>query len=318
MTDLTRQEEREMIEKAKAGDPEANYKMSFWALEQAAAEPGEERWNQLAAKCLVKAAQAGYEPAKKHMARLLQELETQEAAQETSFREEEPLFRPVETETAFERTPTPLRSESRTETKTETKPAGRRAASPGGAAGIAEFGRNIGQKVTGLFSGLKEGSSGKSAAEWPEEKWKKIQIMCVIACVVLAFLIVLMLVTGKDSRKETEEVALPTPAAADPVEVTPSPSPIPYPDAAVKAAISEAELDIFPEEGDFVSKATTALVDVNSGLNLRKGPSSSYGQVVLMDADAEVEVFAEKSGWVLVLYEGDTWGWCSEEYIDIQ
>ncbi len=315
MTDLTRQEEREMIEKAKAGDPEANYKMSFWALEQAAQEPGEERWNQLAAKCLVKAAQAGYEPAQKHMARLLQELEDQEtAAKEPAFRVEEPLFRPVEPEEVFQEEPMPLFEEE----PAEEKPMGRRAAAAAGAAGIGAFGQKLGRKASELVSGLKEGSFGKNAAEWSEEKWKKIQIMCVIACVVLAFLIVLMLVTGKDGKKDVEEVAMPTPAAAEPVEVTPSPSPVPYPDAATKAAIAEAELDILPEDGDYVSKATTAVVDVSSGLNLRSGPSSSYGQIVLMDADAEVGVYAKKSGWVLVLYEEDTWGWCSEDYLTMK
>lgn len=318
MTDLTRQEEREMIEKAKAGDPEANYRMSFWALEQAAEEPGEERWNQLAAKCLVKAAQAGYEPAKKHMAQLLQAMEEQDAAEKTPAPDEEDvLFRrePTEAEPADERAEQPVE-----------KPVGRRAAATaaGGAAGFAalgkgaaEKGKSLARKASELVSGLKDGSFGKSAAEWPEEKWKKIQLMCVIACIVLAFLIVLMLVTGKDAKGEKENVAMPTPAAAEPLEVTPSPSPVPYPDEATKAIIAAADLDIFPEEGDFVSKATTATVDVNSGLNLRAGPSSSYGQIVLMDADAKVEVYAIKNDWALVLYEENTWGWCSEDYLDM-
>ena len=313
MTDLTSQEEREMIEKAKAGDPEANYKMSFWALEQAAAEPGEERWNQLAAKCLVKAAQAGYEPAQKHMAQLLQALEEQEAGEQASGPKPE------------------LSVEEPTEEWVPAsggKPAAEKTASrratpaSGGAAGFAalgksaaEKGKSLVQKAKNVISGLKDGSFGRGAAEWPAEKWKKIQIMCVIACIVLAFLIVLMLVTGKDTGKEAAEVAMPTPAAAEHVEVTPSPSPVPYPDEATKALIAAAELDIYPEDGDYVSKATTAVADVNSGLNLRSGPSSSYGQIVLMDADAKVEVYAVKNGWALVLYKGDTWGWCSDDYL---
>lgn len=307
MTDLTRQEEREMIEKAKAGDPEANYQMSFWALEQAAAEPGEERWNKLAAKCLVKAAQAGYEPAKKHMAQLLRELEGQETFPEVPAAQEEPLFRPVE----ITDEPAPLFEEK----SAEAKPVGRRAAAAAGVTGIAAFGKSITEKASGFVSGLKDGSFGKGAAEMSEDKWKKIQRMCVIACVVLAFLIVLMLVTGKDSGPDKEEMAMPTPAAAEPVEVTPSPSPLPYPDVAIKEAIAAAELDIFPEEGDFVSRETTATLTVNSGLNLRAGPASSYGQIVVMDPDAQVGVYAVKNGWALVLYEEDTWGWCSEDYL---
>ena len=309
MTDLTRQEEREMIEKAKAGDPEANYQMSFWALEQAAAEPGEERWNKLAAKCLVKAAQAGYEPAKKHMAQLLRELEAQEPAEAAPVpAQEEPLFRPVD----VTEEPAPPHEKK----PAEKKPAGRRAAvAAAGGSGFAALGKSITEKASGFVSGLKDGSFGKSAAEMSEDKWKKIQLMCIIACVVLAFLIVLMLVTGKDSGAKKEEVAMPTPAAAEPMEVTPSPSPLPYPDLAVKEAIEGAELDIFPEEGDFVSRETTATLTVNSGLNLRAGPASSYGQIVVMDPDAQVGVYAIKNGWALVLYEEDTWGWCSEDYL---
>ncbi len=61
-----------MIERAKAGEPEANYELSLWALARSEEEPDEPRWNRLAAKCLVKAAQAGYGPAQKQMAGLLE------------------------------------------------------------------------------------------------------------------------------------------------------------------------------------------------------------------------------------------------------
>ena len=62
MTDM---EEERMIEQAKAGDPKAQFEMSQWARQMSILEPNEERWNRLAAKCLVDAAQAGYEPAKR-------------------------------------------------------------------------------------------------------------------------------------------------------------------------------------------------------------------------------------------------------------
>jgi len=75
MIELTEQQEQEMIDRAKTGDPEANYQMSLWALDQAMAEPEEERWNRLAAKCLVKAAEAGYAPAKAKMDELLKAAE---------------------------------------------------------------------------------------------------------------------------------------------------------------------------------------------------------------------------------------------------
>ena len=62
-----------MIERAKSGDPQANYELSLWAQERSEEEPDEPRWNRLAAKCLVKAAQAGYGPAQERMAVILQQ-----------------------------------------------------------------------------------------------------------------------------------------------------------------------------------------------------------------------------------------------------
>ena len=71
MNEWTEQQEQQMIERAKAGDPQANYELSLWALSRSEEEPDEPRWNRLAAKCLVKAAEAGYGPAQKRMAELL-------------------------------------------------------------------------------------------------------------------------------------------------------------------------------------------------------------------------------------------------------
>ncbi len=68
---MTDYEEQKMIEQAQAGDPKAKFEMSQWALERSEAEPGEERWKRLAAKCLVEAAQAGYEPAQQMVQQLM-------------------------------------------------------------------------------------------------------------------------------------------------------------------------------------------------------------------------------------------------------
>lgn len=67
MTDM----EQQMIEQAKAGDPKAQYEMSLWARQMSILEPDQERWSRLAAKCLVDAAQAGYEPAQIMVQRLM-------------------------------------------------------------------------------------------------------------------------------------------------------------------------------------------------------------------------------------------------------
>lgn len=317
MTDLTREEKRILLEKAKAGDPEANYRISFWALERAEDEPDNPTWNKLAVDCLMTAAEGGCGQAERYLAQLRLALEVQAPAAKEYEPDpaEDDLFRE---ESAAEWTPAP------TEKHAKQEPVHRRAKAAGGVAGlavlgesIAEKGKNLAQKAAGFVAGLKNGAASKGGAEWTEAKWKRVQLMCVIACIVLAFLIVLMLVTGKSGKAEAEEVAMPTPAAAEHVTVTPSPSPVPYPDEATKAVIAAAELDIFPEDGDYVSEATTAKLKVNSGLNLRSGPSSSYGQIVLMEANAQVEVYAVKNGWALVLYEDDTWGWCSKEYLSI-
>lgn len=105
MTDF---EEQRMIEQARAGDPKAKFEMSQWARQMSALEPEEERWNRLAAKCLVESAQAGYEPARKMVQELItgkndgQEPEEVPAAEEAA--EEEPAFAPVpEEETAMEK-----------------------------------------------------------------------------------------------------------------------------------------------------------------------------------------------------------------------
>ena len=61
MTDM---DEAKMIEQAKAGDPKAQFELSQWARQMSILEPNEERWNRVAAKALVDAANGGYEPAK--------------------------------------------------------------------------------------------------------------------------------------------------------------------------------------------------------------------------------------------------------------
>lgn len=313
MREYTEREEQEMIQKAREGDPEANYQMSFWALEQAAAEPEEDRWNRLAAKCLVRAAEAGYPPAQERMTRLLREMEAREKAAAA---------------------PTPVSGAEREEETRKFVPVQEEpeAASAGGkisalASGAAEAGKTVAakgkdllNKVRGLFSGSGEGDGGHAADGTDDTaKWKKMQLMCTIACVVLVFLIVLMIITGREDRASRKEQAqVPTAATAEPVEMTPSPSPEPYPTEEIRAAIEGALLDIFPAEEDYVSQPTTAVVDSGIGLRLRMGPATSYDQVVMMDEDAEVPVYAIRDDWAFVVYNDESYGWCSTEYLDIQ
>jgi len=302
-----------MIRKAQAGDPEANYQMSFWALEQAAAEPEEERWNRLAAKCLVKAAEAGYPPARERMNRLLREMEDREKVAAAPVMPE-----PAPKEET--RKAVPVQAEPETASS-----GGKMSALASGAADVgktaAAKGKALLDKAKGLFSGNGQDAAGGHAADEDADtaKWKKMQLMCTIACVVLLFLIVLMILTGREdraSRKEQEQ--MPAAAMAELQETAPSPTPEPYPTEEIRAAIEGALLDIFPAEEDYVHQPTTAVIDSGMGLRLRMGPATSYDQVVMMDEDAEVPVYAIRDDWAFVVYNDESYGWCSTEYLDIQ
>ena len=319
MQDLTEQQEQEMIRRAKAGDPEANYQMSLWALEQAIAEPEEERWNRLAAKCLVKAVDAGYEPAKEKMRELLGETEESSAPQ------------PEASSYEYDYAPRPRRETSPRDERPagpETAPAASRTSLAGIGAAIGGFAAAAAAKVKGLFarsgksgpSGTKTGRGGKGGflnfSEWDDAKWKKMQRICVIVCIVLVLLIILLLITGKKRSKETQDV-VPTPVAE--LVDTPAPSPTPqqaaYPNDTVRQEIAAASLDTYPEEADFVTEAQTVTVATSgSSLNMRRGPGQSANIVGSLPNGTTTDVYAFKNGWALVKYDG-TWGWCSKEYL---
>lgn len=318
MRELTEREEQEMIDRAKAGDPEANYNMSLWALDRAMAEPEEERWNRLAAKCLVRAAEAGYGPAQARMEELLHKNDPPaEPEDDYTPRHSEPAAAaPHEAAPAASGTPRPARQSA----------SGR---------SIPDILKGIGGRIRGLFTPSEKASShsggsqtGHSRAkkipffdfsQWDDARWKRMQLICVIICVVLALLITILLITGRKKTSDLEEeAALPTPEAVTTVEPSPTPEPAVYVDDAVRAEIEAANLEVFPADEDYVTASTSATVSTNSGLNLRRGPASSYGQIVLMANNAKLEVYAHKNGWALVKYNGDTWGWCSSEFIKEQ
>ena len=320
MLDLTEQQEQEMIRLAKAGDPEANYQMSLWALDQAIAEPEEERWNRLAAKCLVKAAEAGYEPAKEKMSELL--LTTADA--EEAVAAEAP---PADDAPSAEYEP-------RTETAAPAAPAAETAAPARISLGdigdkLKGFFAAAAAKVKGLFAKSGESASdgaasegGKKAgflnfAQWDDAKWKKMQLICIIICVVLVLLIVILLLTGKNRNKSAEDDVVPTPVAeqVDTPAPSPTPEPAPYPSDAIKQEIASASLDTFPEDADYVTEAQTVTVSTSgSGLNLRRAPGQSAGIVGSMPNGTTTDVYAFKNGWALVKYD-NTWGWCSKDYL---
>ncbi len=323
------------------GDPQANYELALWALDQAEAEPEEERWNRLAAKCLVKAAQAGYAPAVEHTAHLLHQTESgAEAApdanaparsqNEAPARPGQTASRPAEQDDGsgedfdWDGYQQPERERSSGE------------AAPGAAAKAAAVIGMAGRGLKHTFQRLGAGKSGQEPEEtdsrrakagggrtkgffsrWGDSKWKRVEIICIAVCVLLALLITIMIVTGRKNKAAEEDAVVPTPAIVEQEEedtqeeVTTSD----YPSEEVKEEIANATLSIYPAEEDYVTEETNATVSTSSGLNLRRGPGSSYGQIILMANGTSLDIYAYKNGWALVLYDGDTWGWCSTDYL---
>ncbi|MCD7769745.1 MAG: SH3 domain-containing protein, partial [Oscillospiraceae bacterium] len=149
-----------------------------------------------------------------------------------------------------------------------------------------------------------------------DNKWKRVEVICIVACVLLALLITIMIVTGRKSKTTEEDTVVPTPAIVEQEEEAEEETVVSdYPSEEIKEEIASAVLSVYPSEEDYVTEATTATVSTGSGLNLRRGPGSSYGQIILMANGTSLDVYAYKNGWALVLYDGDTWGWCSTDYL---
>ena len=336
MADLTELELQEMIKKAREGDAEANFRMSEWALEQAMAEPEEERWNRLAAKCLVKAAEAGYAPAKERMDTLIRQLEEEKSAPAAPA--------------AAEEAPAPKQPsgpESQPEEEPEQKSfsdtlqvvaEGARAFFGKAAAFVTDLVKKPEDDETdgGDDAGAKPrearpaGEAGSHAAakhaggflsyfnfsEWDDAQWKKAQRIVLIALIVLALLIVILLLAGRGDKKEepAEEPQIPVAATTAPL---PTATPVVeiYPDETRRSAIEEASLDVKPGDADYVTEETTATVKTNGGvLHMRKGNATTYDRIDSIPNGTTVDVFAKKDGWALVSYNG-TYGWCSTEYL---
>lgn len=317
MAELTELEVREMIRKAREGDAEANYRMSEWALDQAMAEPEEERWNRLAAKCLVKAAEAGYSPAQKRMEELIRQLEAEED--------------PAPAEEAYEK------GEPQPRQYSERQPAEKRSGSFS-LQTVTDGAAALWAKIAGFFSGLMNKSDGEDEgrgashrsggknggiaaffnfSEWDEAKWKKAQRIVIIVCAVLVALLIIILFAGRgDKDKEAgEEAQIPVAETAEPIQPTPTPYVELYPSEAIRTAIESSNLDVTPDEGDYVTEAATATVSTSgSDLNMRRGTASTYGQIATIPNGTSVSVYAYKSNWALVSYGGN-YGWCSSEYL---
>lgn len=348
---MTEQEERVMIEKAKAGDPKANYEMCLWALEQAETEPGEERWKRLAAKCLVQSAQAGYGLAQKKMEELISGWRTHEpediqttldgwdempgqpagtptetpaeddfwaqppardgsgpeaagpgadfaTAEEEGAQDDDPLVR---AHAALDRLRAAFGHTGTTEPKEEpdrqpeTKSSKPRAPA----------------KMNDLVSSLKK--KLHAPAGWSEETWRKVEIGCAVVGAVMVILIVVLLINGGKNNVETGGQT----ASDGTVQMTNTPDQTSesFPSTALRSEIQSATtLDYFPLDDQYLTASETRQVSAGDGLNLRRGPASTYATIRTLSDGLTVEIDATKDGWALV-NAGGTWGWASMDYL---
>ncbi len=371
MNEWTEQEEQQMIERAKAGDPQANYELSLWALSRSEEEPDEPRWNRLAAKCLVKAAEAGYGPAKKRMAELLEQAKGKAPAAQTTARRPQPKQEPEPEEDEEEEEdydepapPEPVRiSDARRSRRggrqqsTARRPQPEQDWEDESERGRARRARQEEEEepeeepydddsdeyedewdddyadededdddgvfpFQGLFGRGKSRGEGGNSRQWGEAQWRKMEIICVAVCAVLLLLIAVMILTGRRSSTSNPgnvTSAIP-PASEVTAAATPTPEPPQYPDDATIAAIQAADLEIYPEDTEFVTVPTSATVRVSStSLRLRKGPSTEIDKIADMPDGTQVDIYATKDDWCLVRYndaeKGTLYGWCSSEYL---
>lgn len=318
MRDWTEQEEQEMIERAKTGDPQANYELSLWAQDRSEEEPDEPRWNRLAAKCLVKAAQAGYGPAQERMAVILQQSATAKSGRaSTPPSAEEDMPEPVHIDEVRKST-AGRRQASRQTAGTQQTTTARRSTSSRRPSlrkepeedyedeeeeveddwGDEEDARPV---RTARHSAAKKSGGEKSSSlpfgQWGESQWRKMELICIGICAILLIAIAVIFITGRSGGRSNEGTnsGVPAPGLANTNSVSddaendgqgaePTATPEDYPDEDTLAAIRASDLEVLPAEQEYVLIPTTATVSVgNTTLRLRYGPSTTYNQVALDD-----------------------------------
>ena len=335
MIEWTEQQEQEMIAQAKAGDPEANYQLSLWALERGEEEPDEIRWNRLAAKCLVKAAQAGHGPAQERLQALLEQ-NAPPAAPEKKASPAEPVpisgARRARHTAAEEEAQKPARRSRRAAAGEEEKKPARRMPrivpkeevydedeeEPEDYEDEEEEDERPARRKKAKAGGRKS----LPFSDWGEAQWRRMERICIGICALLIVAIAVMFFTGRRHGSGGNQSADPTvPQAGQVTEATPEPEMEPYPDDTVKAAIQASDIEVQPADLDYVKAATTATITVGTGnktLRLRSGPNTNYRQLAEMPNGTAVDVFAKKDDWALVLYQADDgplYGWCSSSYL---
>ncbi len=335
MKDWTEQEEQELIELAKTGDPRANYELSQWALARGEEEPDEPRWNRLAAKCLVKAAQAGYGPAQERMAEILQQQKEPSPAARAPRQTAQPAPEPVRISDARSGAARTARQAPPARQSSVRRPA---ALSRRPARDEYEDEDEEEEDDEEYYDddsdrrparGSRPRGGGKAFfSSWGDAQWRKMEMICIGICAVLLIAIAAIFISSRSSGQESGTGAgVPTAGQANPADgSTPAPTdeaPLEeYPTEEILSDIRASGLEILPAEQEYVTAPTTATVSVGSTtLRLRIGPSTTYSQVkddsgadVSMPDGTKVDVYAKKGDWWLLRYDGKL-GWSSKEYL---
>ena len=356
MREWTEQEEQQIIAQARQGDPKANYELSLWALRRSEEEPEEERWNRLAAKCLVKAAQAGYGPAQERMAELLHSAGAGSAPtagpRPVPKMNEEPddtLREPVRLSDARQarrgQGPAPESTARRVrsagpestarrapepeEEYEEEEPRFRRSRPVRRPPEEDRWEDDLPQDAPeDDYDGYEDepsvrGGGQGAVSRWGEGQWKRLEIICVAVCAILLVAIAVMIITSRHGTTGGSQSTIPPAGDASAAATTsPEPAADDYPPDDVIKAIENSELEIKPDEGEYVTVPTSATVNVEStSLRLRTGPNTEYKLVTSMPDETVVDVYANKNDWSLVYYkdaeDGPVYGWCSSEYLFI-
>lgn len=151
---------------------------------------------------------------------------------------------------------------------------------------------------------------------WSDATWKKVELICGIVAVAMVILIVVLIVTGNNKTSEAE-----VPTATPQTVETAAPTIEPFPTTTVRNEINDANtLDYKPLDEQFLSASEQRKVSAEGGLNLRRGPASTYESIRTLTDGMSVDVYASKTDddgttWALV-NAGGTWGWASMDYLE--
>lgn len=151
-----------------------------------------------------------------------------------------------------------------------------------------------------------------------------VMFLCLVAAVFVLLIVVIVLgakLGAAQKAAKAAEDAANEPDEKLPGEDTPAvdPNETKEPDTSVSDSkrkvgwldlTGHSEVTVLPEKvfNEYASYYTTA------GVNLRSGPSTSYGKVQLVDRGTKVKAAAKEGNWTFVSV-GSKFGWISSDYL---